>query len=67
MPIYRDTSDTSVVLTCSDCPGWAALRLDPIEAYKAGEEHEINVHGVEPARAERPRILYQARRHAVIV
>lgn len=65
--IFRDVSDPSVLVKCRDCPWWFAIRLDIIEAYKAGERHEITVHDVEPARAEAARILYEKRQHAVSV
>jgi len=64
MPVYRDVSDPSILVKCSDCPWWHAIRLDLIEAYKVGERHEVDEHGVEPARAQRARVLYE-RRHAV--
>lgn len=63
--IFRDVSDPSILVGCRDCPWWFAIRLDIIEAYKAGEHHEVAVHDVEEARAEEPRMLYMKRRHAV--
>ncbi|HEY1106245.1 MAG TPA: hypothetical protein VGE78_08855 [Agromyces sp.] len=64
--IYRDVSRPSILVKCSDCPWWFAMRFDIIEAYKVGERHEINVHDVEPARAEHARVQYEKRqRHAV--
>lgn len=67
MAVFRDVSDPSILVGCTECPWWFAIRLDRIEAYKAGEAHEINVHDVEPARAEAARMLYTKRRHAVPV
>lgn len=63
--IFRDVSDPSVLVKCRECPWWFAIRLDIIEAYKAGERHEVAVHGVEQARAEAARMLYEKRRRAV--
>lgn len=66
MPVFRDVSDPSILVGCTECPWWRAIRLDIIEAYKAAEQHEINVHGVEPNRAENARLKYEKRtRHAV--
>ena len=59
--IYRDRSAHSIVLTCSECSGWAALSIDPIESYRIAEDHDIRVHDVEPARAEQARLLFEAR------
>ncbi|WP_157001442.1 hypothetical protein [Agromyces laixinhei] len=68
--IYRDISDPSILVKCRECPWWFAIRLDPIEAYKAGEGHEITVHEEEPRRAQHARIEFEkrqrrAQRHAV--
>lgn len=66
--IFRDVSDPSILVKCRDCPWWFAIRLDIIEAYKAGERHEIDSHDVEPRRAQHARIEYEKRqRHAVTV
>ena len=62
MTIRRDASDASIVLTCSECSGWAALSIDPLESYRIAEDHDIRVHDVEPARAERARLLFETRR-----
>ncbi|WP_419817008.1 hypothetical protein [Glaciibacter flavus] len=72
MAVYRDISDPSIVVGCTECPWWFAMRFDLIEAYKAGEQHQIDVHEIEPARAQEPRRLFEQRaekraRHAVTV
>ena len=61
--IYRDVSNPSILVKCHDCPWWYALRFDLREAYIAGENHEINVHGERPTRATEARKLYE-QRHA---
>lgn len=61
--ISYDKSWNSILVKCSDCEFWFALRLDQATAYKAGEDHAINVHNVEPARAAEPRRLWE-KRHA---
>ena len=68
MAVYRDISDPSIVIGCTECPWWFAMRFTVIEAYKAGEHHEIDVHDVEPARAMNARLKWEKRaRHAVTV
>jgi hypothetical protein len=62
--ITYDRSDPTILVGCRECPQWLALRLDRIEAYRAGEHHEIQTHSVEPAHAARARVLYE-QRHAV--
>jgi len=62
--ISYDRSDTSVVVTCDECPYWYAFAWTMPEAYASGANHQVLVHGVEQARAERPGVLY-LRRHAV--
>lgn len=59
--IIRDVSDPSILVRCTECPWWLALRLDILAAYRVGEDHEIDVHGVERKRAEHPRRQYLAR------
>lgn len=61
--IKLDKSASSVVIACTECPYWFALRLDIHEAYLAGEAHQIRAHDIEPNVASSPRRLWE-RRHA---
>lgn len=59
-----DRSPVTVVISCTECPHWRAIRFDQWEAYLSGESHAIRVHGVEPVRAAEARRLWE-KRHAV--
>lgn len=61
--IFRDISDPSILIGCNECPWWFAMRFDLLEAYRVGERHEIEVHGVPVAEAAKPRIRFE-HRHA---
>lgn len=39
----RSTSET-VVLTCTDCPHWSAVRFGDAEAYASASNHERTMH-----------------------
>lgn len=60
--IKFDPSDNYVVVTCTECPGvWHAFAWDRIAAYNSGALHQVNVHDMEPVRAEEPLRLYMQR------
>jgi hypothetical protein len=63
MSLRYDRSWNSVVIVCDQCPHWSAVRLTMIDAYTAGEAHEVSVHGVPVTIADNARTLYE-RRHA---
>lgn len=60
--IKFDSSDSSVIVTCTECPYWFSFRFDKPEAYRSAAAHRVLVHDVEPARAAEPGRLYAARR-----
>lgn len=55
----------SVLVLCSECPHWFALRMERREAYLAGEAHQIRVHGVPVEVADNARTHWE-KRHAAI-
>lgn len=67
MTIRHDRSSTSIVSTCSRCPGvWFSFAFDmngDDGARVRGERHELKVHGIEPraASAARRQADYRAR------
>ena len=64
--IYRDVSDPSILVKCSDCPWWFAIRLDLVRVDLVPFADLVRLDDVEPARAEHARIQYEKRqRHAV--
>lgn len=63
MTIKLDRSWNSILVTCTDCPYWFALRLEPREAYLAGEDHQVRVHDVPIQLADNARRIWE-KRHA---
>jgi hypothetical protein len=57
----RSTSET-VVLTCTDCPHWSAIRFGDAEAYTCASNHERENHP-EVLKARRAEATWK-RRHA---
>lgn len=65
--IRFDRSWSTVLVTCTECVYWYALRTDQPAAYRAGEAHQMSTHGMAPNRATEPRRLWEKRqetRHA---
>lgn len=48
---YVDPSTATFVVACKSCNSWSTIRFDPISARRAKADHDVRVHGVEPARA----------------
>lgn len=44
MPIRLDHSERTVVVYCTDCPGWADIALNAQRAHQLAVEHERRVH-----------------------
>lgn len=42
--LYVDVTESTVLIKCNDCPWWHALRFTREEAWRAGRDHETNVH-----------------------
>lgn len=63
MAIRLDVSEYSVVVHCTDCPGWIVLSSSRVEGHARANEHERSVHP-EQRTAESAAGMY-ARRHAV--
>lgn len=63
--ISIDESDTSVVVTCSECTYWYASAWTREEGYTSGSNHQVQVHDMQPHRANDAARKYQER-HAVV-
>lgn len=64
MTIRHDPSSTSIVSTCSRCPGvWFSFAFDLDDARERGERHEREVHDLTPrdASSARRQAAYRAR------
>lgn len=60
MPVKLDRSDRTVVVYCTDCPGWADLALGDARGHDLAVDHERRVHpGAEQAKHARE--TWQAR------
>lgn len=44
MSIKLDFTQHSIVVVCSDCPTWRALRFTRAEAWTAAANHELTLH-----------------------
>ncbi|HXG71276.1 MAG TPA: hypothetical protein VNJ04_11790 [Gemmatimonadaceae bacterium] len=64
MSIHLDASTSrTVVITCTDCPYWAAIRFGMTEAHSAATNHERLLHA-ESENARRAARMYAARHAA---
>lgn len=61
MAVFRDISDPSILIGCTECPYWFAMRFTDAEAWTAAENHKINVHDVTPSVARNTRVQAEKR------
>ena len=62
MAIKLDISDHSVVVYCTECPGWIVLTSSRVEGHARANTHERAVHPGQSA-ASATQAMY-AKRHA---
>lgn len=60
--IRLDRSATSIVVTCADCPHWAAFQFDELAAWRSAAAHEERCH---PERTRARNSLLLATRRAI--
>lgn len=66
MAVFRDISDPSILIGCTECPYWFAMRFSEDDAWTAAENHKIEIHDVMPSEARKARKIAERRARQVV-